>query len=510
MNLDLHFYWGLLLRRLPVMLALFLVCAISATVSALKLPPTFSTSAQLLVEEAQIPENMVRIENVDARQQLQVIEQRLLTRANMLDIARKFDVFENIRSMSPDAIADGMRNQTKIQRTGGREQATLMSVSFEARSGQIAANVVNEYVSLILQESTEFRMNRAASTLGFFEQEVERLGDDLDQQSAKIVSFKNQNANALPSDLTYRQNRLAQLQERQARLEREIAALTNQRREMIAIFEETGQVRTDQLSTQERQLAQLRSDLGQALTVYSETNPRIAFLRHRIDMLEKAIETGAITGLPPEGIESAPASLLEVTLADMDQRIVNQQEELDTVTEQLETLEASIQATASNAITLNALERDFDNIQARYNEAVRNLNQARVNERIEVTAQGERVSIIENANVPQEPSGPNRFKMIAFGVMAGGGLAAGFFVLLEILNRVIRRPVELQSKFGIIPLAVIPYMESTRERMIRRTALLSAFVAVLIGVPAALWYIDTQYMPLDILANQVFDRLGLT
>ena len=49
MNLDLKFYWGLFLKRLPVMLALFLVCAISASVSALKLPPTYSTSAHILV-----------------------------------------------------------------------------------------------------------------------------------------------------------------------------------------------------------------------------------------------------------------------------------------------------------------------------------------------------------------------------------------------------------------------------------------------------------------------------
>ena len=100
--------------------------------------------------------------------------------------------------------------------------------------------------------------------------------------------------------------------------------------------------------------------------------------------------------------------------------------------------------------------------------------------------------------------------IIAMGVIAGSGLAVGFFVLLELLNRVIRRPAELQAKFGIIPLAVVPYMESRRERMIRRGALLTAFLAVLIGVPAALWYIDTQYMSLDLLANKVLDRLGLT
>jgi uncharacterized protein involved in exopolysaccharide biosynthesis len=246
------------------------------------------------------------------------------------------------------------------------------------------------------------------------------------------------------------------------------------------------------------------------LTVYSESNPRIIMLRNRIENLEKAIESGAIAKITRGAEDDTPATLLDVTLADIDQRKENLREELAGVNKQLDTLEASIQATAGNAITLSALQRDFNNIQTRYNQAVRNLDQARVNERIEVTSQGQRITVIENANVPQKPSGPKRFKLIAMGVMAGGGLAAGFFIFLELLNRTIRRPAELQSKFGIIPLAIVPYMESQRERMLRRGVLIGAFLAVLIGVPAALWYIDNQYMPLDILANKVFDRLGLT
>ena len=114
MNFDLQFYWGLFLRRLPVMTALFLVCVVSAGVTALKMPPTYTTSAQLLVEEAQIPDCMVAtVVREDAGQQLQVIEQRLLTRANMLDIARKFSVFEDMRAMTPDTIVEAMRGQTR-------------------------------------------------------------------------------------------------------------------------------------------------------------------------------------------------------------------------------------------------------------------------------------------------------------------------------------------------------------------------------------------------------------
>ena len=508
MNPDLKFYWGLFVKRLPVMLALFLICAISTTVTALKLPPTWSTSALLLVEEAQIPDSMVRVEQIDAGQQLQVIEQRLLTRANLLDIARKFDVFEGMRSMSPDAIVDGMRAQTRIRRTGGRGQATLMRVRFEARYPEIAANVVNEYVTLIQQESTDFRISRAESTLSFFEQEVDRLGDNLDLQSAEIVKFKNANSKALPGDLTYRQNRQTLLQERQGRLEREISALEKQRRDMIALFEETGRIGTPD-TPEAQELQRLQSDLQQALAIYSDTNPRITILRNRIAQLEQTVDEQATSDIGLNA-DNEPATLFELTMAELDQRLATQNEELQIVASELDELDASIQATAGNAILLAALERDFRNIQSRYNDAVTNLDQARVNERIEVTAQGQRISVIENANVPQEPSGPKRFKLIATGVMTGAALAAGFFLLLELLNRTIRRPLEIQSKFGIIPLAVVPYIESPKERNIRRASLIGASLAVLIGVPAVLFYIHTQYMPLDILANKVFDRLGLT
>ena len=282
---------------------------------------------------------------------------------------------------------------------------------------------------------------------------------------------------------------------------------------MVRIFEATGQVDTPdavELSAEEQQLEQLKFDLQQAMSVLSETNPKVTLLKNRVTQLEKNLAERAAAAPETESEDQRPVTMFDLTLAEMDQRGETMGEELQSVTEELEEVTVSIQATAGNAIALDALERDFQNIQARYNEAVQNLNQAHVNERIEVSAQGQRISVIESANVPQEPSGPQRFKLIATGISAGFGLAAGFFVLLELMNRAIRRPVELQAKFGIIPLAVIPYMESPRERLVRRSALISAVLAVLVGVPAALWYVDTQYMPLDILANKVFDRLGLT
>ena len=217
MNLDIRFYMSVLLRRLHYIVLIFLaVTAISGFI-ALKLPPVYESTSRLLMESPQIPDALAA-PTVDtaALEQLQIIEQRLMTRSNLLDIARRFRVFPTIDGMAPDDIVAAMRDATKIFKQAGREQATLMTISFEADNAQTAANVVNEYVTRILTDNTAARTGQAQDTLQFFQQEVERLSTDLSTQSAKILDFQNQNADALPSTLNYRLTQQSNLQERLA------------------------------------------------------------------------------------------------------------------------------------------------------------------------------------------------------------------------------------------------------------------------------------------------------
>ena len=117
---DSSFYWALFKRRLPVMALFLLLFSGLGLVTAFKLPETYSTSARLLLEAPQIPENMVAsIVQTGGAEQLEVIEQRLMTRANLIDIANRFDVFENLSEMAPDRVTAAMRDATQIRRRGG-------------------------------------------------------------------------------------------------------------------------------------------------------------------------------------------------------------------------------------------------------------------------------------------------------------------------------------------------------------------------------------------------------
>ncbi|WP_299681721.1 chain length-determining protein [uncultured Roseobacter sp.] len=519
MNIDLAFYWRLFLNRLPIMLAFVLVFSSLGVITALKLPETYATSASLLVEEPQIPDRMVASTvQTDANEQLDIIQQKLLTRANLIDMANEFRVFRDIGEMNPDTVFREMRAATSIKKSAGRNRATVMTISFEGRSGRVAANVVNEMVTLALAENTTLRMSRAENTLDFFQQEVRRLGEQLDQQSADIAIFKSQNAAALPEEQRYRLDRINLLQERLAQLERDRDGIETQRSELVRVYESTGQLRRAQdnrpRSSEEARLAAAKVELEQARLIYSDTHPRMTQLLTRVERLEKAVQDQIAADNTDgsgnsDGTGTTESMLYRTTLADIDTRAEIIADEITRVQGEIEELKQANAQSAANGIELAGLERDYVNIQNRYNAALNNLNAAQVSERIESTAQGQRITVIENASVPQFPSGPNRPLIAMMGAMAGMGLAAGYFVLLELLNRAIRRPAELQSKFDIIPIAVIPYMESARQKQIRRITRVTVTLGVLVIVPLALWYIDTNYIPLELVVQKGLSRLGI-
>lgn len=515
MNLDFGFYWALFVRRLPVMALFVLLFSGLGLVTAFKLPETYSTSAQLLFEAPQIPTSMVSpTVQTGAAEQLDIIEQRLMTRANLIDIANRFNVFDDIREMEPDTVVKAMRSATDVRRrtgTRGNDRATMMTISFEARSPQIVASVVNEYVTLVLQENSRFRVSRAENTLEFFEQEVERLDGELNRRSVEIARFKSENAKALPQDQAYRLGRQSLLQERVDRLERELQAVEQQFASQEASLNAPIVPEVAVRSAYEEQLIVGRAELDRLTETYGADNPRVIRLKDRIGRLEAIVAAENSASVSDDGAAGATQreALLEAARAEADSAIAVLQVQIDSTKAEMEELTRNISGSASNAFKLAELERDYEIIQTRYSSAVSNLNSARMGERIEATAQGQRINVIENASVPQIPSGPDRLLIAAVGIFAGIGLAVGYFVLLEVLNRSIRRPAELIERFDIKPIATIPYMESRTTKFIRRSALLSATLAVLVCVPLALWYVDTYYLPLEVIVQRSLAKLGL-
>lgn len=512
----LRFYWSLFLRRLPVMAVLFLMFAVAGLATALRLPPTYETSARLIVETPQIPDELASSTvRISATEEIEFIRQRLFTRTNLLEIQQRLNVLEDTSNMSPDQIVEVMRESTDIRSfesgSGRRGEArpTLVTVQFEARSGVIAANVVNEFVTRIINENVTLRANTAEDTLDFFSRQVERLNEELGKSSLEISKFQRENSDALPGDLSYRQGRLALLQERIAAAERERTALAEQKLRLQTAFERTGGFspsQPNQLTQEQRQLNGLKGQLRQALTIYSETNPNVVSLRNQIELLEAQIEAEAAQ---PSAETNTAALMLELQSSEIDSRIESLTDEIRETEVLVDELAESVNRTPNVAVTLDALQRDYENVRLQYDNAIQALARANTGDVIERTSRGQRITLIEAATVPDEPSSPNRPRVAMMGIGLGGLSAIGFFVLLELLNRTIRRPVELTNSLGLTPIATIPFIESRRGRITRRTFKVLVILAFISGALGGIYYIDTYYMPIELIVQKVIRAVSI-
>ncbi len=508
MKQEIQFYFAIFLRRIHYFLFVFGVVSISSLTMARILPPSYDATTTLLVESPQIPDNLAA-STVDtgSLELLQIIEQRLMTRSNLLNIARKFNVFDDINSMAADQIVQAMRQSTTIRRTGGRGQATMMTISFNSNKANVTASVVNEYVTLLLDDNLEMRSERAGDTLKFFQQEVERLDAELATQSQKILSFKNANSDALPETLSYRLSRQTAIQERISSIGREISGLREQKQRLLEIFEATGRVAGmagEKLSPEQRQLADLQNELSRALAVFSAENPRIKVLQSQIAQMEAQI--GAPMG---EDLSAAtPKTLLDLQLVEIDTRLEQLETQRSQAQAELDRLTKSIDRTPENSIVLDGLNRDYNNIQSQYNSATSRLATAATGERIEIMAKGQRIVVLESATVPNSPTSPNRILIAAGGTALGAALGGGLVFLLEFMNKAVRRPRDITRRLGITTIATIPYVRTPIELVARRAAFVALFALVVVGLPAALFAIHTYYLPLDLLVDIVINRLG--
>ena len=505
-----RYYTSIFLRRLPYFLIVATIVSAVSIILALTLPPTYVAQMRLIVESPQIPTNLASSTvTTPAQEQLQIVEQRLLTRPVLLDIAKKYEVRRDQADASPDQIITALRDQTAIRISAGRNEASLMTITFEAPSGRAAAGVLNEYLTEIQKLDVNYRKDRATGTLEFFQQEVDRLSEELGDRSARILKFKEENSGTLPDSLQFRQAQQGALQTNLEQLDTQLFSLKGQREKLIEIYNSTGQVVgivRQNLTPAEQQLDQLRSQLSNDLVIYSESNPRIVVLQARVKKLEEIVAAEQ-TSNPNQPIDQTGNSTLDVQLSTIDSQIAALEDQRVVTEQRLANLTATIEQTPANAITLAELQRNHDNIQLQYNAAVSNLAQASTGERIETTSQGQRISVVEQPAVPSAPAKPNRLMVAGGGTLFGIALGLALVLLLELLNRSARRPEDLIKKLELWPIATIPYVRSRGEILTQRIVWMSVILAILIGVPLGIWAVHTYYEPLDLIAERVMNKL---
>lgn len=359
-TVNLQEYLTIFRRRKPTILFVAGALLCLSVIAAVLWPPTFKSTATILIEEQEVPTELVHSTITSyADQRIEMIKQQVMSRSSLWKVVEQYGLYSGMRHENPteevikrfikDIEVEVISADVIDKRTHNATKATIaFTVSYNSRTPEIAQRVANELTSLFLGENLKSRERQAQETTTFLKQEAEGLSQHIEEVEAKLSKFKQRASGALPElmplnlqmmnqadrELVDLDQQIRSLQERKNYLEGELATI----KPNTPILSVTGERILDSVE----RLRALRAEHASASGNFAPDHPDLIKMKQEIAALER--ETGA----RPEGEEIA-------------KQLIDAKARLATLTDRLGAEHPDVQQTKR---TITALQSDLGRLGA--------------------------------------------------------------------------------------------------------------------------------------------------
>jgi uncharacterized protein involved in exopolysaccharide biosynthesis len=405
--------------------------------------PRFYAEATVVIDRQQVSERIVEPTiDADALDRIGAMAAQVLSRARLAALIEEHDLYAEARRTRPlEEIVAWVRSDVTIEQAqdlaggrAGRQSAQVYAVGFEADRAATAAAVANALADHFVQVSIENQHRQHHLATEFLRRELAAAEQELREQNRQIADFKREYRGMLPDE---ERTNLARL------------ALLQQQRQSLALQIAETEARVVTLSSAEdnspgARLLALRAELVQQRSLRTDRHPDVISLKAQIEALEAELgEDGADPASPGSLMQASEGqlSLLRAQLAQTE--------------DELEALDARIEQMPAVQEQLAALVEKETILREQYFEFLRKVKDSELSESLLVAQQSDRVSVLNPAVPPTQPT-KARWKFLALGLVASLGLSAGLGLALEALDPVLVTPAQVEAAGGIPVLASVP------------------------------------------------------
>jgi polysaccharide chain length determinant protein (PEP-CTERM system associated) len=475
---DLTSLLDMLRRRRWVALMTFLGTLVFTVSFVTFLPDVYTSSALILVEGQQIPEDYVRSTvRMPVHQRLYTISQQALSRSRLERLSQDFKLYEdNRQSQSLDDVIASIRKSISIDikasAQGPQAGALAFSIGYSGTDPQTTVDIANTLASFYIEENSRMRENQAVGTSDFLQTELQKVKATLEEQEQKVTEYKKLYLGELPEQrdanlktLERLQIQLQLLSENLARMQERRNALTYQINAAAAggpvlSGPDTIGVRIQDLR---RQLAELR-------TRFHENYPDVQQAKQELAALQEQLKN------PPQGAdpnqEAARAfqtfsltTPFQVQLKELDGEARVLAIERAKLLRDITLYQARIENTPKREQDLLLLTRDYNSTRELYASLLKRQEEANLAGNMERRQKGEQLRILDPALYPETPSGPARplLFLVAL-VLSLGAAAVGVIVWEKAIDQSFHYPEELEAFTKTPVLATIPDIVTADDR----------------------------------------------
>lgn len=455
------------------------------------LPNIYRSSATILVERQQVPEEFVKSTVTSAvENRLQTITQEVLSRSRLLDLIDRFGLYADLKTRAPlEEVIERMRQDIAVEPKGIEQKwsnrvTIAFAISYTGSDPRKVAQVTNALASFYIEENLKARERQATGTAEFLRVQLEETKKRLDQQEQQVSQFKRGNMGELPEQMQANLSTLERLNA-QLRLNSENQTRAIERQSALAkeSVEEDPLPTSDAPGTGEARIAKMKRDLIQLQTWFTDDHPRVVRMKAQIAALEE--ELRAKGGAEPAKEEATPQGAysrqLKKTMNEVDGEIKVLKAEEGSLRRTIAAYQQRVENTPHREQEFQAISRDYEATRGLYQSLLKRYEEARLSESMEQRQKGEQFRILDPAMASEQPAAPKRPQLILLGLLLSLGLAAGSVLLAEQLDTSFHTLDDLRASTRVPVLVSIPHIaiEADARRRHRRFGI-GATAAILV------------------------------
>lgn len=478
--LNIEDYLTILKRRawiiaIPAIILPFVAYGVSHLV-----PPRYVSQTLVLVEQQKVPDNYVKpVVTEDLSIRLASMKEQILSRSRLQPIIERFNLYGN-EAMSMDDRIDAVRKnievrpiESTISRTGGLPGFTI---SYQASDPRTAQLVCGEITSLFINENLNDRTAAAEGTTAFLQAQLADAKAKLDDQDAQLARFQEQYAGRLPDQESANLNMLTTLNTQLDATTQALARMEQDKSyEQAMLAQQTAAQSSGSGSglapgAQQQQLEKLEAQEAELSARYTDDYPDVVAVKRKIRELRAAMAKApapAPAAVPsstaPSRSDSLSVQQLRAQLRALDQGIAQKRRDQASLTAQIRGYQGRISSTPAVQEQYKKVTRDHQTAQQFYDDLLNRMNQAKMGTDLEKRQQGENFRVMDEPNLPDKPTFPNRIAFAAGGFAAGLALGLLIAALLEYRDTAVRSERDIWAFTSLPTLAVIGFTGDMEE-----------------------------------------------
>jgi succinoglycan biosynthesis transport protein ExoP len=543
-TLDIEDYIDIARRHVSWIIGpLYAGIAIS-TIVAFFLPNVYVSRAVLRITPSQIPENLVPATfNQQMTDRIGQMWQEVVSRGQLSEMIQRptLNLYPSERNHKPleDVIEDMKAKDIHLDILGlnqagsGKPNSTFM-ISYSYPERFKAQAVVSALVSKLTDANQVAQRTGVNLTNDLMSDELKSAKDELDKLDQELTAFKMANQGRLPEQLQLNVSTMASIETRlnsvndalQRISEQKLLgeqALTSAKAQYSQLESALNSAPQDEVINKQtsaknqdlldlnREIQQAEAQLAIAQQNLTEKHPdlidfkaKVELLRKRRDQMIKDDDAATAAAAAAEASKpktTAPkkgltlqnqqalqqvraligATEAQLTALEMDR--VEDEKKQKTLVADLATFQAKIEASPINEQKYASLMQQRHAAEEHYDGLMKKSQIAQQGIEINNRKAGETLDVLDTASLPETPTAPNRWQIVALGGFAGllvGLMMAG---AKEMKDTSLKNLKDVRAYTNLPVLSSIPLLENALlVRRKRRLAYVAWAVAVIVGL----------------------------